>query len=130
MKRVAMAVAFAAVVSACAKSPESIAPAYVSELTYQHLTCDQMGQEMLRLTQALATASTAQEQARSGDIAGVILLGLPVSTLSGANIAPEIARLKGEQEAIQRAALTRNCTLPTIPEPPASAQTLNPREQG
>jgi hypothetical protein len=60
--------------------------------------------ESARLNQALARASTQQEQARGNDTVGVILLGLPVSSLSGDNIAPEIARLKGELEAIHRVA--------------------------
>jgi hypothetical protein len=34
---------------------------------------------------------------------------LPVSSLSGDNIAPEIARLKGEEEAIRKAMIRKNC---------------------
>jgi len=39
----------------------------------------------------------------------VVLIGLPVASLSGDNIAPEIARLKGEQEAVQKAKLRQGC---------------------
>ncbi|WP_281405000.1 hypothetical protein [Nitratireductor sp. XY-223] len=41
------------------------------------------------------------------DVVGVILIGLPVSSLSGDNIAPQIARLKGEKEAIRQAQIKR-----------------------
>lgn len=95
--------------AACAKSPESIAPAYVSEVGYQGYSCSQLGEEGSRLSAALATASTQQEKARSNDTVGVILIGLPVSSLSGDNIAPEIARLKGEQEAVRKASVRKNC---------------------
>ncbi|MFC3693124.1 hypothetical protein [Chenggangzhangella methanolivorans] len=95
--------------AACAKSPESIAPAYVSEVGYQSYTCVQLGEEGSRLSTALAHASAQQEKARANDTVGVILIGLPVSSMSGDNIAPEIARLKGEQEAVRKAGMKKNC---------------------
>lgn len=93
----------------CAKSPDSISPSYISEVGYQSWSCEQLGQEEGRLAQALVTASKQQENARTGDTVGVILLGLPVSSLSGENIAPEIARLKGEKEAVHRAIRVKGC---------------------
>jgi hypothetical protein len=107
MKRLAFALA--ALIAACAKSPDAIAPSYVSEVGYQSWSCQQLGEEQLRLSQALAVASKQQEQARTNDTVGVILLGLPVGSMSGENIAPEIARLKGEQEAVRKAMLTKMC---------------------
>ena len=101
--------ALVVLVGACAKSPDSIQASYVSEVTYQSWSCSQLGEESQRLSAALATASTQQERARGNDVVGVILIGLPVSSLSGDNIAPEIARLKGEQEAVRRAMITKNC---------------------
>lgn len=97
----------------CAKAPESIAPSYVSEIGYQSWTCRQLGEEQQRLASAYATAAAQQEKARTNDVVGVILIGLPVSSMSGDNIAPEIARLKGEQEAVRKAAITNNCATPT-----------------
>lgn len=96
-------------ISACAKSPESIAPAYISEVNYQHWSCAQLGEESGRLSQALAQASTQQENARTNDTVGIILIGLPVSSLSGDNIAPEIARLKGETEAVRKVSISKGC---------------------
>ncbi len=87
----------------CATHPKNIQPAYVSHLNYQNLKLSQLQAEQTRLTAALATASDAQQKARSNDTLGVILLGLPVSSLSGSNQASNIARLKGELEAIQKA---------------------------
>jgi starvation-inducible outer membrane lipoprotein len=111
MKRKMLGVALAApfVIAACAKSPDSIQASYVSEVTYQSWSCRQLSEESARLSSALATASTQQERARGNDVVGVILIGLPVSSLSGDNIAPEIARLKGEQEAVRRAMITKSC---------------------
>jgi hypothetical protein len=94
---------------ACAQSPESIQPAYVSSVPYESWNCQQLGEEQQHLTEALATASTQQTQARSNDTAGVILLGLPLASMSGENIAPQIAKLKGEQEAVHRATQHNAC---------------------
>src|SRR3569623_424553 len=98
-----------ALVAACAPTPESIQPADVSEVPYQSWTCQQLGEELGRLNNALSTASVQQHSARSHDVAGVILLGLPVGSMSGQSIAPQIARYKGEQEAVNRAMIRNNC---------------------
>lgn len=96
-------------IAGCAKAPSSIAPAYTSEIPYQSLSCKQLGEESARVGNALTAASSQQENARTGDAWGVFLLGMPVSTLSGDNIAPQIASLKGQQEAIQKTMITKNC---------------------
>ena len=93
----------------CAKSPASIAPAYISRNTYSGWSCSQLNEETLKLEAALATASEQQEKARSNDVVGVILIGLPVSSLSDDNIAPQIANLKGQKEAVHQARIEKNC---------------------
>ena len=95
----------------CAKSPDSISPAYVSEVGYQSWSCSQLAEESVLLSAALASASVQQENARTNDTVGVILIGLPVSSLSGDNIAPEIARLKGETEAVRKASMAKSCSM-------------------
>ena len=89
-------------------------PAYVSHLNYLNWNCHQLAGEGQRLSSALAQASTQQENARSNDTVGVIFLGLPVSSLSGDNIAPEIGRLKGEQEAIRKASMSKACETASV----------------
>jgi hypothetical protein len=105
------------VISGCATKPESIAPAYISDMAYKDWTCSQLAQEQSRLTSALSAASDAQRRARTNDTWGVILIGLPTASLSGSNVASEIARLKGELQALQRAAILKNCNLPNVPDP-------------
>ena len=95
--------------AACAQSPEAIQPAYVSSVPFNTWTCAQLGEEQQHLADALATASAQQTQARTNDTVGVIFIGLPVSSMSGENIAPQIAHLKGEQEAIHRAMVRNAC---------------------
>jgi hypothetical protein len=64
---------------------------------------------VLRVSQALTAASQQQENARTNDTVGVVLLGLPASSLSGDNIAPRIAQLKGESDALRKASTSKNC---------------------
>ena len=98
-----------ALLGGCAKRPESISASYISEAPYQTYTCDQLAEESRRINAAYTVAAKQQENARTNDIVGVVLIGLPVSSLSGDNIAPEIARLKGEANAIHRASQAKSC---------------------
>lgn len=128
MQRITKVVAALAVAAggACAPTPESIQPAYVSEVPYQSWSCLQLGEEMGRLNNALATASAQQNSARTNDTVGIILIGLPVGSMSGQSIAPQIARYKGEQEAINRAMIRGQCGEmmrmypPSPPTPPVT----------
>ena len=117
-------------VAACAPTPESIASSYVSEVPYQSFTCQQLGEEQVRLGHALVAASGQQNTARSNDVAGWILLGLPAGSMSGQSIAPQIALYKGQLEAVQRASIRKSCTSQEIPiaanVAPSAAAIINP----
>lgn len=108
VNRIALIV-LAASVAACAKKPESIAPAYVSPVTYSTMSCDQMRSEAVRVDNALVRASAQQNEARQSDTLGVIFLGLPVSSLSGGNVADQIAHLKGQKETLGQTQISQNC---------------------
>ncbi|MFT8898382.1 MAG: hypothetical protein ABF968_15700, partial [Acetobacter sp.] len=103
--------------AACAASPESIQPAYVSSMMYEPYSCSQLYQEEARLQAALASVSKQQHDARSGDAWGVALLGLPVSSFSGKNVASQVAEVKGNMNAVQEAEIHKNCgsEMPQIP---------------
>lgn len=107
--RLALALAATVLLASCAKDPDSIAPSYVSEVGYRSWSCAQLDEESGHVGEALARASAQQSNARTNDIVGVVLIGLPVSSLSGDNIAPEVARLKGEQETLRKVMVTKNC---------------------
>lgn len=109
MNRIVFVSAIALAVAGCATRPENIQPAYVTTVTYQTWTCQQLGEEDARLNAAYATAAVAQNHARSNDTVGVLLLGLPVASLSGENIAPQIASLKGQQDAVHQTEILKNC---------------------
>lgn len=109
------------VLSGCASSPESIAPLEVSDAGYISLDCDQLTQKQADLGKELNTAAESQRGVQTGDAIGVVLVGLPVSTIAGYNVADKIAQLKGEIQALQRVAEGKNCHLTPInvlPPPP------------
>lgn len=113
LKKFVAALAAVSTLAACAKAPESIAPSYVSEIPYQSYTCAQLGQEKARLEQAYTVTAKAQNDARTGDAWGVFLIGMPTSSLSGGNVAAEVASLKGQMVAVDKTIITKNCqTLP------------------
>jgi hypothetical protein len=104
-------VAFVISLSGCAKSPESISASYVSDISYKPLSCQDLGVEFARFDAALTQASNQQEKARENDTIGILLIGVPVSSLSGDGVAPEVARLKGEIEAINRVSSQKRCAM-------------------
>ena len=112
-----VALLLATMIVGCATAPENIAPAYVSHMAYMQFTLEQLGQEEARLQAAVSTSSDAQRKARSNDTMGVIFLGLPVSSLSGSNQASNLARLKGELEAVQKALILKGGQTVTPPIP-------------
>lgn len=109
MKRTAAILGLTIAITACAQKPEDIQPSYISPNTYSNLNCAQLRAEAARVDNAYTRAAAAQKQARSNDTAGVILLGLPVSSLSGANQAAQIGDLKGRQEVLAQTMIERNC---------------------
>lgn len=109
MRKLGAVVITAISVAGCASSPERIAPADVSEIPYLSWSCQQLDEESARLGAALATASEKQKKASENDALGVFLIALPVASMSGDDIEPEVARLKGEIEAVRRTSIKNNC---------------------
>lgn len=98
----------------CASRPENIPPAYASEMTYRGWTEEQMRAEQERLKAALSSAAAQQHKTRANDTAGVWLLGVPISSMTGRGVESEIARLKGELEALQKAATAAGFSIPAV----------------
>ena len=107
-------VAVAALLSACATNPKDIAPAYVSPVLYEKLSCDQLAAEAQRVSSAAAAAS-GQQQSQAGRDAAMVGVSLvlfwPALFFIGGDkgAAAEIARLKGEMQAIEQANIAKNC---------------------
>ncbi len=98
----------------CASSPKSISASYVSPLQYQSYDCDQIAQEMHRITRKVQEVTGVQSSKASGDAVAVTasLLFWPALFFlaAGEDKSAELARLKGEAEALEQAAVQKKCT--------------------
>ena len=109
-------VAVCATLAGCATSPKDIAPSYVSPILYQNLSCDQLSQEAVRVSNAAAAATGQQQNQANKDAAmmtvGMILFWPSLFMIGGdKGNASEVARLKGEMQAIEQANIAKNCGL-------------------
>jgi len=103
-------------IGACAKKSENVAASYVSPLAYQHFHCRQLAEEAGRISQRAAELSGVQDRKRTGDIVATtaaIIVFWPAAFLVGGDDAQtaELARLKGEFEAIQRVSSEKGCNI-------------------
>lgn len=109
-----LALAMVASLGGCASSPESITASYVSPLQYQSYDCDQITQEMYRITRRVQEVTGVQSSKASGDAVAVTasLLFWPALLFlaAGEDKSAELARLKGEAEALEQAAVQKKCT--------------------
>ena len=81
-----------ALLSACADKSAEIAPSYVSPQLYQSMTCRQLGEEAQRVS------------ARAGQAVAAAFL-----IKGDGQSAAEVARLKGEMQAIEQANVAKKC---------------------
>ena len=100
----------------CASSPGSISASYVSPLQYQSYDCEQIAQEMHRTTHKVQEVTGVQSEKAAGDalVVGVSLIVFWPALLllaQGEDKSAELARLKGEAEALEQAAVQKKCTV-------------------
>lgn len=95
----AIATVAALTLSACAKSPSAIEPLSMGN-AYDGIECGRAIVERASAANALAALSSKQQSAVAGDAVGVLLIGVPVSSLTGGDVSGEIALRKGQVAAL------------------------------
>lgn len=95
-----LALSAAAVLAACAQSPEAIAPVSMGN-AFATLTCADARQMHDIEQPILAALEGQQRQAVTGDALGVFLIGVPMSSLTGGDVAGQIAASRGKIIALQ-----------------------------
>lgn len=100
-------------VSACAKSPDRIVASSVSPVLYQNMDCGTLNIEAHRINDRLNELTGRQRAAANQDAtmtAVSLVLFWPAAFFIGNDDhETEIARLRGEAEAVSYAALSKNC---------------------
>jgi hypothetical protein len=109
MKPSVAVIGLSLLLAACAKNPEAIAPMSMPVNAYSGLSCEALATELHRSSTALATVEAQQRQAVTGDAMGVFLVGVPLSSLSGADREGAVAQHKGEIIAIEHMQRTKGC---------------------
>ena len=109
------------IVAGCASSSEDVRAAYVSPLQYQHLSCQQVSAEADRVSRRAAELSGVQDSKRTSDVvattAAVILFWPAAFLVKGdGQTAAELARLKGEFDALERASIEKRCGISFRPQ--------------
>ena len=84
----------------CAAAPNSITAAPVAPGAYSGLDCDHLSIERAAVDTELSDLEKHQETARTWDGVGLILFGLPMSSMTGGNHENDIAKLKGQHNAL------------------------------
>ena len=99
----------------CASRPEDISATYVSPLQYQNYSCDQIGTEIGRVSSQVSEISGAQDSTATGDAValgvGLVLFWPALFFMIGGDHEEELARLKGEYEALESAAIQNECDI-------------------
>lgn len=95
--------------SACARAPERIAAAPVSEAQYYGHTCRELASADVRLGRTIADLYSEQRQSRTDDVLGYVMFFMPVASMSGGDLRHQIALRKGERDAVARM-MARTCS--------------------
>jgi hypothetical protein len=107
-------VALGAALGGCASSAADITPTYVSPITYQSFTCQQLGQEAQSISARATALSGAQDSQRTKDTVATtaaVIIFWPAAFLVGGDkqTAAELAQMKGQMVAVEQASIRKNC---------------------
>ena len=101
--------------SACAQKSQNIQATYVSPVQYNSYSCKQVEQEIGRVSRRVSEVSGNQDsQANKDSVAmgvGLVLFWPALFFLIGDDKKEELARLKGEYEALEQTAIQKNCSV-------------------
>lgn len=108
------AIGAAAFLAACAPNPDSIQGTYTPTAIYENLSCEQLVTEARTVSNRAHQAAGLERRHRVEDTvavaAGVTIFWPALFFTHGADAtAAEVAQLRGEMEAIERASSTRDC---------------------
>jgi hypothetical protein len=95
-------------ITGCATRPESISASFVSHEKYMGKDCTQLALDMSDARSQLTKFSSMQDTKANVDAATVFFALIPASKLSGDH-AGDVAKYKGEVEAIETALIKTGC---------------------
>ncbi len=115
IKKLMMPCAAVLLMSACAPQSSKIQPSYVSPLQYEDFSCKQIKAEIGRVGRKMSEANGIQDKKASNDTvamtAGMILFWPALFFIDSSDNRVEVARLKGEFDALEQTAIHKNCAI-------------------
>ena len=99
---------FTLATAGCATRPESIQASFVSHERFMGMDCPQLAAKLVDTRAELEKYSRMQDSKANVDAATVFFVLVPASKLTGDHQG-DIARLKGEVEAVETAQIKSNC---------------------
>jgi hypothetical protein len=119
----------------CASSADKIGGQYVSPLQFSNYDCSQLSMEAQRISARVAQLSGVQDQKASNDAVATgvaIVIFWPAAFLVGGNdqTTAELARLKGEFEAIEQVSIQKRCGIQFERAPPPKPARRKQTEPG
>ncbi len=124
MRKSAVAVSAALLLGACAKDASQVGATYVSPIEYESYTCQQLAEEAARVSSRAAEASGVQDQKATNDkvamgVGLIIFWPALLFTKGNDENTAELARLKGQMDAIEQASIQKHCGITFQHAPPA-----------
>jgi len=122
-KRIAAVIA-ALLVAGCAKDANQVGATYVSPVTYETYTCPQLAEEAQRVSAHAAEASGVQDQKATNDkvamgVGLIIFWPALLFTKGNDENTAELARLKGQMDAIEQESISKHCGITFQHAPPS-----------
>ena len=110
------ALAIAALVGGCASSSQEVAASYVSPYQYEPLSCVQLADAAQAISARASQTAGAQDQKRTRDTiatTAAVVIFWPAAFLVGGSdqTTAELARLRGELEAIEQVSIRKRCNM-------------------
>jgi hypothetical protein len=101
--------------AACAERPGDISASYVSPVQYSGMSCDQIKDELIRISDRVRVVSGQQQRKATTDAValtvGLVIFWPALFFMIGGDKKEELANLKGQYEALDRAASNQNCAV-------------------
>ena len=116
-KTAAVVTASAIALSACASSSSEVSASYISPITYDNYSCQQLSAELERITTRVRTVSGDVNANHTRDAiamgVGLVIFWPALFLMKGNGVeATELASLKGEYDALQAQGVQKQCGFP------------------
>ena len=93
----------------CAKRPEEIAATPVAVDPYMQMQCSQLTPLKAQKEVELSQLEKEQKDTADQDAAAMAVIHVPVGSMTGSDKEPQVARAKGEVQAINSAYQSKGC---------------------